>query len=447
MANLQSIHFFCEISIAIILTNFPQLNNRCLFYILFIIYAVFFCWLITRIRFFRSTGLLPQLLVALFIVRILVMIAGCYVNLYILPVSDTVAFHNMGTDDFNLLLRNGREYFSQIFHNPYVHGYSRLFDDYHSFWNNLRTILIVKMVSIFDFFSFKDFWINSLFFNFIVFFGCAALYKVFVRVFPQSGIPLILCIFLFPSALFFSAMIHRDGLIFLAISMVVYHLYFFKKGGNIFKRIVIISLFLLLIFCLRNYVFLLLIPALMAWMLAEKFPKKSLMIFVATYFLGLLFFFLSGLISPKIDFPGYVAKRQESFIQIGKQGNSTIKVDTLKPTFGSFIKNAPQAFDLAFLRPYLSKINETAFAPFALEILLIQILLVLLIFFHKKTPEIQPIIYFNLFFSISALLIGGYVVPIIGAIVRYRSIYFIFLLIPVVCYIDWTTALQLKRKK
>jgi hypothetical protein len=375
------------------------------------------------------------------------MIAGCYVNLYILPVSDTVAFHNMGTDDFNLLLRNGREYFSQIFHNPYVHGYSRLFDDYHSFWNNLRTILIVKMVSIFDFFSFKDFWINSLFFNFIVFFGCAALYKVFVRVFPQSGIPLILCIFLFPSALFFSAMIHRDGLIFLAISMVVYHLYFFKKGGNIFKRIVIISLFLLLIFCLRNYVFLLLIPALMAWMLAEKFPKKSLMIFVATYFLGLLFFFLSGLISPKIDFPGYVAKRQESFIQIGKQGNSTIKVDTLKPTFGSFIKNAPQAFDLAFLRPYLSKINETAFAPFALEILLIQILLVLLIFFHKKTPEIQPIIYFNLFFSISALLIGGYVVPIIGAIVRYRSIYFIFLLIPVVCYIDWTTALQLKRKK
>ncbi len=138
-----------------------------MFYILFIVYAVFFCWLITRIRFFRNTGLLPQLLIALFIVRILVMIAGCYINLYILPVSDTVAFHNMGTDDFNLLLRNGREYFSQIFHNPYVHGYSRLFDDYHSFWNNLRTILIVKMVSIFDFFSFKDFWINSLFFNFI----------------------------------------------------------------------------------------------------------------------------------------------------------------------------------------------------------------------------------------------------------------------------------------
>jgi hypothetical protein len=29
-----------------------------------------------------------------------------------------------------------------------------------------------------------------------------------------------------PSALFFTAMIHRDGLIFLSISMIVYHLYF-----------------------------------------------------------------------------------------------------------------------------------------------------------------------------------------------------------------------------
>lgn len=416
-------------------------------YILFTAYLVFFCRVITRMRFFKNTGLLPRLLVALFIVRILVMIAGCYINLYVLPVSDTVGFHNMGTDDFNLLLSNPSQYFNEIFHNPYAHGYSRLFDDYHSFWNNLRTILVVKMVSIFDFFSFKNFWINSLLFNFIIFFGCAALYKVFIRVFPQSPVPLILCIFLLPSALFFSTMIHRDGLIFLAISMVVYHFYFFKKEGNFLKKIIIISLFLLLIFCLRNFVFLLLIPALVSWRLAEKFPKKSLIIFMATYSLGLLYFFLSGFISSKTDFPAYVAKRQESFIEIGKQGNSTINVDRLQPSFESFIKNAPQAFDLAFLRPYLSKINQPLYAAFALEILLMQVLLVLLIIFHKKVLEIQPIIYFNLFFSISVVMIGGYVVPIIGAMVRYRSIYLVLLMIPVMCYIDWQAVLKIFSRK
>jgi hypothetical protein len=242
-------------------------------------------------------------------------------------------------------------------------------------------------------------------------------------------------------------MIHRDGLLFLAISMVVYHLHFFRKKGKALKKIAIVFLFLLLIFCLRNFVFLLLIPALVAWRLAEKFPKKTLLIFVTTYCLGMLLFFLSGFISAKIDFPAYVAKRQESFIEIGKQGTSTIKVDALQPSFRGFIKNAPQAFDLAFLRPYLSKINQLFFAPFALEILFTQILLVLLLIFHKKLIEIQPIIYFSLFFSISVVMIGGYVVPIIGAIVRYRSIYFVFMMIPVVCYIDWQAVVKIFTRK
>ena len=418
-----------------------------MFYILFIFYLALFCWLITRIRFFKNTGLTNQLLIALFIVRILFMLASCYVNLYVLPVSDVVDFQRLGDEQFHLIFTNPHEYLTNIFHSPYVHGYTRVFDDYHSFWNNFRTILIVKMVSIFDFFSFKNFWINSLFFNFLVFFGCAALYKVFIRVFPQSAIPLIICIFLLPSALFFSSMIHRDGLIFLAIAMVVYHLYFFRKKDNVLKKIAIISLFLFLIVCLRNFVFLLLIPALVAWRLAEKFPKKTLLIFITIYCLGLLFFFLSGFISAKIDFPAYVAKRQESFIEIGKQGTSTIKVDALQPSFGGFIKNAPQAFNLAFLRPYLSKTSQLLFAPFALEIFSMQILLVLLLIFHKKIIEIQPIIYFSLFFSISVIMIGGYVVPIIGAIVRYRSIYFIFMMIPVMCYIDWQALLKVFKRE
>lgn len=418
-----------------------------MFYILFILYLVLFCWLISRIPFFTNTGLTSRLLIALFIIRILFMIAGCYLNLYVLPVSDVVEFQRLGDEQFHLIFSNPHQYVANIFHNPYEHGYARVFDDAHSFWNNLRNILIAKMVSLFDFLSFKNFWINSLFFNFLIFFGCAALYKVFIRVFPQSSIPLILCIFLLPSALFFSSMIHRDGLLFLAISMVVYHLYFFRKKGKALKKIAIVFLFLLLIFCLRNFVFLLLIPALVAWRLAEKFPKKTLLIFVTTYCLGMLLFFLSGFISAKIDFPAYVAKRQESFIEIGKQGTSTIKVDALQPSFRGFIKNAPQAFDLAFLRPYLSKINQLFFAPFALEILFIQILLALLLIFHKKLIEIQPIIYFSLFFSISVVMIGGYVVPIIGAMVRYRSIYFVFMMIPVVCYIDWQAVVKVFKRK
>jgi hypothetical protein len=356
----------------------------------------------------------------------------------VLPVSDVVEFQRLGDKEFNLLFSNPHEYFANLFYNPYTHGYSRVFDDYHSFWNNLRSILIAKMVSIFDLFSFKNFWINSLFFNFLVFFGVVALYKVFINLFPKAIIQLIICIFLLPSALFFSSMIHRDGLILLAVSMIVYHVYFMAKAGkSSAKRITIIAFFLLLIFLLRNFVFLGLIPALIAWWLSSKFFKRPFYAFTIVYVLSISFFFASGFISPKIDFPAYVAERQQSFIEIGKNGNSTLEVNSLEPTVNSFIANAPQAFNLSLMRPYLSKITQPQFAPFALEIFLIEILFVLLLFFHKWNSAVPAVIYFGLFFSLSMLMMAGYTVPIIGAMVRYRSIYLVFLMIPITCYMDW----------
>jgi hypothetical protein len=243
-------------------------------------------------------------------------------------------------------------------------------------------------------------------------------------------------------------MIHRDGLIFLSISMIIFHLYFtLKAGKSSLKNVLIVIFFLLLIFLLRNFVFLALIPALTGWIITYKFPQKAFLSFLIVYIITVAAFFASGYISPKVNFPQYVANRQQSFIEIGKAGNSTIPVKKLEPNIKGFIKSAPMAFNLALMRPYLSKIVTPSFAPFALEIFLIEILLVLLIFFHKPIRDVDPVIYFILFLSITMLMMTGYTVPIIGAIVRYRSIYFIFLLIPVVCYIDWQKLIRLFNSK
>lgn len=409
-----------------------------MFYLLFIFYSVLFCWLITRIKFFRKSGLPIQTLIVLFIIRIFSLLVGCYFNLYVLPVSDSLTFHHMGIVEFNLLFKNPHEYFVNIFNSPYVHGYSRLLDDSNSFWNNLRNNLIAKMLSVFDFLSFKNFWINTLFFNFFVFFGSVALYKVFISIFPKAFSQLLFCIFLLPSALFFSAMIHRDGLILLSLSMIVYHLFFLMRSHHLsVKKILSITLFLLLIFLLRNFVFLALIPALIAWILASRFPQKAFLSFAMVYVITTILFFTSGFISTKTNLPNYVAQRQQSFIKIGKLGNSTLNVGKLKPTVKGFMINAPQAFNLVLMRPYLSRIGKLEFAPFALEIFIMEILFFLFVIFHKRDRLVNPVIYFSLFFSLTMLMMAGFTVPIIGAIVRYRSIYFIFLLIPIVSYIDW----------
>ena len=407
-------------------------------YLLFLFYCFVFCWLITRIRFFKQSGLSNRTLITLFIIRIFTLIVGCYLNLYYFPVSDSVVFHKMGIDEFHLLFQNPHEYFVNIFHANSSESYSRLLDDSKSYWNDLRNNLLAKMLSVFDLFSFKSFLINTLFFNFLVFFGVVALYKVFIKIFPTISIQLIICIFLLPSALFFSAMIHRDGLILLSLSMIIYHLYFMMNEHQFsWKKIGIVVSFLILIFLLRNFVVICLIPALLSWLIAQKFPRCAFISFLSVYIFITILFFCSSYISPRASLPQYVSSKQSSFIEVGKGGASTINIKPLYPSFKSFVSNAPQALNHALMRPYITEADSFLYVPFVIEIIIVEFLFVLFLFFRRKKKTVNPLIYFCIFFSLTIFLVIGYTVPVIGAIVRYRSIYLIFLMLPVIGYLDW----------
>lgn len=406
-------------------------------YLLFIVYCVLFCWLIPRIPFFKKSGLPAKLLLTLFMLRVFVSIISAAINLYYLPISDSVNFNLFGIEEYHLLFQNPHEYVVNIFHANSPQAYSRLLDDSHSYWNNLRTNLLIKMLSIFDLFSFGNYFVNTLIYNFLVFFGFVALYRVFVKLFPTSFYQLIIGVFLVPSALFFTSMIHRDGLIFLSLAMLIYNVFFIVNAPFSRKRLIGAVFFLILIFLFRNFVFIALLPALIAWLISIKFPKHAFISFLAVYALSTILFFTSGYISPRANLPQYVVSRQESFIEIGKAGNSTIPIKSLEPDFISFASNAPQAFNHAALRPYFSEVVSIQFLPFAIEIFLIEVLFVVFLTYHKKNISVNPLIYFGVFFSLTMLLMAGYTVPIIGAIVRYRSIYLIFLTIPMLCYTNW----------
>ena len=418
-------------------------------YLLFILYCVLFCWLIPRISFFKKSGLPSRLLLTLFVLRILVLIVSSYLNRYYFPVSDSVTLNKLGIDEYHLLFQNPYEDFVNIFQSNSPEAYSRLLDDSHSYWNNLRTNLLIKMLSIFDLLSFGDFLINTLFYNFLVFFGFIALFRVFIKISPKCYYLLIATIFIFPSAFFFTSMIQRDGLILLSLSMIIYHIFFIINDQFSLKRTALIVFFLLVIFLLRNFVFITLIPALTAWFIANRFPKYAFLSFLVVYSLTTVLFFSSGYISPRANLPQYVSSRQTSFIYIGKEGNSTISIKPLHPNLKSFISNAPQAFNHAVMRPYLSEATRIEYIPFALEVFIIELIFIVFLFYHQKKLLINPLIYFCVFFSVTMLFITGYTVPIIGAIVRYRSIYLLFLTLPMLCYTDWErvkNSIILKRK-
>ncbi len=375
----------------------------------------------------------------LFLARVLVGLINGYINLHYYNIlTDVASFQKQGIIEYHLLFQNPKEYFINIFQSNRVNSYRGFLESTGSFWNDTRSNLIIKMLSIFNIFSRSNFFINTLFYNFLVFFGTVALYKVFIKIFPAFRLALILLIFLLPSVIYFSSAIHRDGLIFLSLCMTVYHLFFLMKTEFFpFKRIFLSLLFLCIILLLRNFVFIALVPALLAWIIAERKPNQVFVIFLGTYSFIAILFFATSFLPPSMNLPAHVSSRQLDFIKIAKLGASAININPLYPNFRSFLNNIPQALNHTLMRPYLSEHQNFLYIPAALEILLYEMLFLLFIFFRKKSAVFPPIVYFVLFFSLTMFLIIGYTIPIVGAIARYRSVYFPFLLIPIVCYTDW----------
>ena len=408
-------------------------------YLLFFFYLVLFCRLIIRIKFFKNSGMDGRTLVGLFLVRVIAGLINGYINLYYYQGTDTAGFQLMGIDEYHLLFHQPAEYFTNIFQSGHQSGYGSFLESSNSFWNDTRNNIIVKMLSVFDIFSGLNFFINSLIFNFLIFFGAVGLYRVFVDILPASRIILMICIFLLPSTVYFSSGIHRDGLIFLSLSMIIYYMYFMiRRKQYLLRGILFTLLYISLIILLRNFVFIILFPALLAWFLAEQKPNYSFWVFLGVYFFIGTLFFCSGFLPPAFNLPLHVSNRQIDFILIARRGASAININPLYPNFRSFLNNLPQALNHSFMRPYLTEHLSFLYTLSGLEILFYEILIFLFIFFRKKIVSVYPLIYFCVFLTISTFLAIGYTIPIIGAIVRYRSIYLPFLLIPVLNYIDWT---------
>jgi hypothetical protein len=182
--------------------------------------------------------------------------------------------------------------------------YLNFLDSDNSFWNDLKGNVVIKILSVFNILSFGHYYVNVIFYSFITLFGPIAIYRVMTDVFPEKKLPILLATFLVPSFLYWTSGVHKEGLIFTGIALIVYSIYFGikeKKFG--IKRIACLLLGLLLILVLRNFILTIIIPAMIAWLLANRWPKYGLAIFGSMYILFGVLFFTLRYISPNLDFP------------------------------------------------------------------------------------------------------------------------------------------------
>ncbi len=408
-------------------------------YLLFVVYLVVFAWFVTRVKFFKRTGLNQSQLVILFLLKVMAGIFYGWIGLYyggLAQMWDTWSFHTNSIQEYHLLFNDPHEYFTNLFKDPYEGGVTKFFETTDSYWSDLKGNVFIKILSVFNILSLGNYFINVIFYSFFTLFGPMAIYRVMTDVFPGKKMVVLLATFLVPSFLYWTSGIHKEGFIFTGISLVIYCIYFGTKEKKFgFKKILFLITGLLLILTLRNFIIVIIIPALVAWLLSNRWPKYGLAIFSSLYLLFGVLFFTARYINPRFDFPQAVVNKQQEFIKL--TGSSSIPISRLKPNAISFLKNTPQAITLSAIRPYPSDVKHILSLAAAIEINILLLMFILFLVWPKKRSGSGNLMYFCIFFSVTILLAIGFSVNNLGAIVRYRSIILPFLVIPMAASIDW----------
>jgi hypothetical protein len=406
--------------------------------VLFVLYLALFSFIITRPRFVKWSGLYRVQSLFIFGVKIICgVIYGMVMRYYYVHegnLVDTLRFHQLSLEELKILKQSPLEFFSGMGNN-YPHGFKGFLSSYNSWWNDIHDTVFIKFLTIINLVTGGNYHINVIFFAFIFFSASILLYRIFAASFPESKTAVLIGCFFVPSVLFWTSGIHKDGMVIVGLGLVVANFYSILKNNRVrISNIFLILLGLLILLLIRNFILVILIPALLVWIISHFIRKRYFSVYIISYLLFGVFFFLSGSINEKIDLPKAVARKQFEFLLL--KGNSEIPVKKLEPNAISFARSFPKAAELVLLQPLPNRITNWFVIPAALEVMAIAICLLLFILFHRSRP-VDAFILFCTFFGISYLLSIGYTVNIIGAIVRYRSIPYLFLIPPMLAFTDW----------
>ncbi len=406
---------------------------------LFAAYLVVFAWLVTKVPFFRKSGLSSSQLIILFLLKVMAGIFYGWIGLYYSDMAkmiDTWAYHTESLTEYATLKTNPARFFTDIFHTTYEGGYTNFLTSHNSWWNDIKANFLIKIMALFNLFSFGSYYTNVIFISFLTLFGPIAFYRVMKHGVQGQKLPILLGCFLIPSFLYWTSGLHKEGLIFTGLALLIYHIYFgFEEKRFPVGRLLAILLGFVLVLILRNFLVLPLLPALAAWVLARGLRWKPLPVFAAVLAISITLFFTASHFLPSLNMPESVVTKQDEFLH--HKGGSSVEVNRLEPNFGSFVRNTPQAISLSLLRPYPSDVHHLLALAAAIEICLLLILMVLPLFFRRHFHSSLALLLFCVCFALGVLLMIGYTVNVLGAIVRYRSIVLPLLVVPMMAATDW----------
>jgi hypothetical protein len=350
---------------------------------------------------------------------------GClygYIFLHYYGGDDTWGFFKDSIAEYQKLIHHPLQFINDL--SPFKENYTRsnFFHGLQLYLSDFEYWTMVKLLALCNLFSQGNYYIDVLFFDFMIFWGPFLLFKLLLSYFPSKKTILIVVLFFIPSVGFWLSGIRAEGLLLLFIALSVYYAAKWVTGRRIVSAIwSVAGLWGILAF--RGMYLLAFVPAFLSWLFTIRGKQRPLVVFTFVYLLAAVVFFGTSLVSSKNNLPSAIVSRQREFLSL--HGKTVFKLDSLQPSVVSFLHTAPQAFLNGFLRPFIWEAKGILQILSALEVYIFWLVTALFFIFPEKnwkTVVDHPLILLFIFYGCSLILFIGLVVPFPGAIVRYKAI-------------------------
>jgi len=310
--------------------------------IIAIIYFLVFCFLVSKLSFFKDNILSLKIIFGVLIIKCLGCAAYYWVYFCYYPINgDSLStLHDAGVM-YSALPNHPNDFLKMIFglhseldsdplYEPYFKqiekwGRADVTGDF--FLNDNRTP--IRINAIIMLFSFGNYAVHALVMLAISFIGQFAFYKAFKIYFPKKEMLLAIIVFLTPSILFWTSGVLKEPIAICLLGLFTFS--FFKLFVHYQfdkKYILLIVLSSVLFLIIKPYIIVLLLVPLILFALVKRFQIKRVVLF---YLTSLLLIYGAGILTLKFvfhkDVLNTIVVRQNDFVSLSKGGRFFIHED------------------------------------------------------------------------------------------------------------------------
>ncbi len=378
------------------------------------------------------------------ILKIIGGIGFCYVYINIYKGGDTVNYFESARAFSNLLVENSVDFTTNYFSSSSYENYHRFSPTSGYPWAYMyfdpKTLLVIKIATPIVLISFNSFILSTLIFSILSYIGIWKAYEVFVSYYPNYSKVLFYSFIAVPSVIFWGSGILKDTITLSATCWFIHYFdnLFIKKRFE-FKIIASITLSTFIIFFIKPYILISLMPGVIFWLLYGKIDKIKYVllkllafpiILTTSIVLGFSILSLMGDFDLK-KLLEEASVKQNDLKQSYYQGSS-FDIGTYEPTPSGALKVAPAALFASFYRPTFLDARNAQMILSALENFILILLTIIVLFKNKITGVFSllfqnPLLIFCFSYSLILAILIGLSTSNFGALIRFKIAFAPFL--------------------